>query len=81
MPGAHGIQKLTSDPLGMELRVVVGHHMGPGNQTQVFWRSSQLSKPRSYLSGTRLLLFKILFVLLKDYITLLSLEETLIVSE
>lgn len=35
--------KKTSEPVDLESSMVVNHHMGAGNQTQVFWESSQCS--------------------------------------
>lgn len=41
-----------SDPLGLELKMIVSHLMGTGNLTHVFWKSSQCSEPLSYLFST-----------------------------
>lgn len=30
MPGVHGDQKIVSDPLEVELQMIVSHHMGAG---------------------------------------------------
>ena len=34
-------QKSVSDPLGLELGMVVNHHAGSDNLTLVLWKSSQ----------------------------------------
>lgn len=34
-------QKRVSEPLGLELEMVVNHHVGSGNLTLVLWKSSQ----------------------------------------
>lgn len=39
----HGGQKKALGPLGLELQVIVGHHVGAGKQTQVLSKSSKSS--------------------------------------
>lgn len=58
----YGQEKL-SDPLELELPVVVNHYVVAGNQTQVLCRSSQCSNPLSHLF--RLPISQLLFT--KDY--------------
>lgn len=41
--GEHRGQKMVSDPLGLELHMIVSLHVGSGNQTQVFGKSSKCS--------------------------------------
>ena len=42
IPSAHGNQKRTSsDPLTLELQMVLSCHVGSGNQTQVLCKSSK----------------------------------------
>ena len=41
---AHEGQKRASDPLRLKFRTVVSYHVGAGNRTQVFWKSSQCYK-------------------------------------
>jgi hypothetical protein len=40
---AQGDQKRVSDPLGLNLQIVVSHHVGAGTQTLVPSKSSQYS--------------------------------------
>jgi hypothetical protein len=40
-PDTHGIQKRTSDPLELELRVVVSHHVGSGNVTRFLCKKNK----------------------------------------
>lgn len=40
MPGPCGSQKRMSDPLGLELKAVVSHYVGPGNQIQALFQSN-----------------------------------------
>lgn len=47
----HGGQKGVSDPLELEIKTLVGCHMGAGNRPWVLCRSSQCSYPWSHLSG------------------------------
>ena len=47
---ARGGQKRMSDPLELILGMVVGHHVGVGDQTQVFCKNSQCSKLLCHLS-------------------------------
>jgi hypothetical protein len=55
--GTHRGKRRTLDPLGLELQVVVSHHVGSGNQTQVL--CNPLSTPELFvwpqrrLSSTR----------------------------
>ena len=42
-PGACEGQKRASNLLELEIQIVVSHHVGVGNRTQVIWRSSQYS--------------------------------------
>lgn len=42
MPGAQGGQKMMSDPLELELLMVVSCHVGAGNQTQVLCKSNNV---------------------------------------
>ena len=39
----YGGQKRVSDPLKLELQVVVSHLVGAGNQTQVLYKSNKCS--------------------------------------
>lgn len=47
VPGACGGQKGISDPLGLELEMVVGCHVGTGNQTK-----SSLKSNKSHVSSS-----------------------------
>lgn len=55
MPGAHGGQKRESDPLELEMRIVVNHHVGgcwelnsdPLQQQQVLFTARRLSCPET----------------------------------
>lgn len=40
MSGAHEVQKEHLDPLGLDLKRVVCHHVNAGNRTLVFWVSN-----------------------------------------
>lgn len=40
MSGAHEVQKEHLDPLGLDLKMVVCHHVNAGNRTPVFWVSN-----------------------------------------
>jgi hypothetical protein len=51
MSGALGGQKKMSDLLELKLWPIVSYHVGTGDQTQVFWKSSQCSKLSSRLSS------------------------------
>lgn len=53
--GALRGQKRTWDHLEMELKAVVSYHVGVGTQTQVFCKSSRLSKPLNHLPQTLIL--------------------------
>lgn len=48
--GALGGQKRTLDHVEMELKAVVSYHVGVATQTQVFCKTSRLSKPLKHLS-------------------------------
>lgn len=40
LPGVQGCQKRMTDPLGLDLWVVISHHVGVSNQTYwVLWKS------------------------------------------
>ena len=39
MPAAHRLQRKVSEPLELELEMVVGHHVGARNQTQILCKS------------------------------------------
>jgi hypothetical protein len=41
VPGICGGQKRASEPLGLELLMVISHHVGAWNPIQVLWKSSQ----------------------------------------
>jgi hypothetical protein len=43
MPGAFGGQKKALHSLGLELKTVVTHHVGAGNQTRDLWKNSFLA--------------------------------------
>lgn len=43
VPGAIGGQKGSMDPLELELWMVVNHHVGAGNRTQVLSKTTELS--------------------------------------
>jgi hypothetical protein len=43
MPGACGGQKRASDPLELELQMVVNCHVSSGNQIWVLWKNNQCS--------------------------------------
>ena len=45
MPGVCGSHKRVLNFLKLELLMVMNHHAGSGNQTQVIWSSSQCSQP------------------------------------
>ena len=47
----HRGQKMASEIMKLELRMVVSHHVDAGNQTQVFCKSSQCSSALSHLSN------------------------------
>ena len=49
MPGNNEAQRRAVDSPGTEVRMVVSHTVGPGNQIQVLWKSSQSSS--SLVSG------------------------------
>lgn len=38
--GTHKVQKRVSSPLQVDLQAVVSFHVSPGNQMQIFCRSS-----------------------------------------
>jgi hypothetical protein len=40
MPSSTQGQKRESDPLGLELQMVLSFHMGAGNQISVLWREA-----------------------------------------
>lgn len=40
-----GSRKRVSDLLELQLQMVVNLHVGAGNRTQVFWKSSHVSSP------------------------------------
>jgi hypothetical protein len=40
VPGALKGQKRASYPMGLALQTLVGHYVGAGNQTWIFWKSS-----------------------------------------
>jgi hypothetical protein len=42
-------------PLGLELEVIVSHHLGAGNETWVFWKNSQCFSLLSQLSSPSVL--------------------------
>ena len=41
------------DPQELELQMVVSCRVGAGNQTQVLWKSNQLSSPMSFLPNPK----------------------------
>lgn len=43
VPGARGGQKSVFESLGLELQIVVSHHVGAGKQTQVLHKSTKCS--------------------------------------
>lgn len=43
IPGVHGSQKRASDPLRLDLPIVVSCQGGPENQSLVLWASGQCS--------------------------------------
>lgn len=43
MPSSHEGQKKESDPLELELQMVLSFDMGDGNQISVLWKRSQFS--------------------------------------
>ena len=51
VPVAFGGQKTASHPLELELEVAVSLHVGAGNRTQVFCKSSQGFKLLSHFSN------------------------------
>ena len=48
---AHGSQKGQSDPLELELQMVVSLYVGAGNQTWVLWKSSLCLQLLDHLSS------------------------------
>lgn len=40
-PGACGGREKVPEVLELESQMIVGHHMGDGDQTHVLWKSSQ----------------------------------------
>ena len=60
MPGAWGSQDRALSPL--EFQIVVSHHMGAGNQTQVHCKSNKCSKLLSHLFSPSARGFWVLFV-------------------
>jgi hypothetical protein len=48
--GVHRGQKRALEPLGVELQMVVSHHVGAESGTQVLCRSNKCFKPLSHLS-------------------------------
>lgn len=53
--GAHRSQKKSLDPLELDLWTAVSHHMGAGNHTQVFHKSSKCLWTLSHLFHTAIL--------------------------
>lgn len=51
VPGAHEGQNREFNPLEQQLHLVVSRHVGAGNHTWVFCRSSECSSRRSHLSS------------------------------
>jgi hypothetical protein len=41
MSGACEGEKIASDPLKLDFKMIVSHCVGAGNQTQVLWKSRQ----------------------------------------
>lgn len=45
VPGTPRNQKRELEPLELELKILVRHHVGAADQTQVLWRNSHPSSP------------------------------------
>lgn len=56
---ARGGQKREGDPLGLELQVVVNHHVSAGHGTLVLWKSSQFLKKTTLSLAPKYCVFKL----------------------
>lgn len=57
MPGAYGNQKRASDPLGLELQVVVSHRMRARNRLKVLCRAANALNHRAISPASHKIVF------------------------